>query len=251
MTKRIVLVFLFSISLLLSGCTDLENEENLVEEVVIDYTLFDKTVTNYSESETVDEELYAVYYYDSTDENSDDLYAYFLSMYSEFYTFNLYVLDTLDVEDDSLFGGYDGTPLIYLFKDDELYNTYTGSEEIEEFFMEYLELDYDLFPDHIKTSAADSLQLSDGTYIEYYYGEYCSHCRTVKPDLLYLFFMNSDLEFYLFNTTQMDGSVTIPGFLGTPTVYIVKNHEVVASYVGSIEVMEFIEDYNEGLIDLE
>lgn len=241
--RKIILISMLLL-LTLTGCES--------KEVIIDYSLFLNSVSTYEESEVIEDDFYAMYYYQSTDSNSDDLYESFLTSYNQFDTFKLYVLDTAELADDtSKFGEYTDEPIIYLIKDNNVEETFKGSEGISTFFMKYLELDYSMFEDRMVTDRTQSLIISDSLHFEYYYSENCSHCRIVKPDLLYFFLTNEDLEFYLFDVVALEGSVQIEEFVGTPTLFVIENNVVIKSYIGSVAIPEFIEGYNEGTITFE
>ena len=64
------------------------------------------------------------------------------------------------------------------------------------------------------------------------------------------FFLELELEFYLINVSEVLGIPKIEGFIGVPALYIIADNEPVEEYIGSIEIIEFIDDYNDGLIDL-
>jgi hypothetical protein len=241
--KKNVLVFVLLL-VLLSGCEK--------EKIVVDYSVFSNKVSTYETSEMIDEELYAVYYYDSSDQNSNNLYELFLEAYNLFDTFKLYVLDTAELEGDaSTFGAYAGEPIIYFVRNNIVEETYKGVDGVNAFFVKYLRLDYNLFEERKVDTLSKSLVVSDDIHIEYYYSVNCGHCQLVKPDLLYMFLLHEDLEFYLFDLGELGWGVTIDGFEGTPTLYVIENNEVISSYVGSENVKSFIEGYSQGFITVE
>lgn len=242
-------LILCALSILFLAACEREEVVPVTTGIVRDYTVFSRSLSTYEESETIEEELYAVYYYDSTDSRSNDVYESFYTAYKLFDTFNLYVLDTAElVNSTSVFGEYIDKPIIYLVRDNKVEKTFSGEEGVSDFFQKYTTLEYTLFEDQMIKDVNQSLFVSDNIHFEYYYSKICSHCRTVKPDLLYFFLLNEDLEFYLFDLGELNGDVTIEGFRGTPTLYVIKDNEVIETYIGSLEIPEFIEAYNKGLI---
>ncbi len=241
------IVFLFLFLLLLSGCTKDEPKVD-IKDLVIDYSVFD-VLASYEETSSITDTAYALYYYDSTNPNSDEYYEMFYRSYFVFDTINIYVIDVALLQNDiSDFGIYEGIPMIKLIKDDDVLESYVGYEEIEEFFLEYSELDYSIFEDNMITDAMKSSTLSDGLYFEYYYSVYCSHCKLVKNELLGFFYFHDDLDVFLFDTSSINTNPQVEGFQGTPTLYVFKDNQVIAEYVGSEAIPEFIEGYNDGTI---
>ena len=237
--RKNALVFAL-IVLLLSGCDT---------KIDVDYTVFSAAFNTYEESESVEEDIYAVYYYDSKDEKSDEAYESFLKLYNQFDTFKLYVLDTAELTNEtSNFGEYSTEPIIYLVRNNSVAETFKGVDGVTAFSLKYSELDYSVFEDKMVNDITKSLMITDDLHFEYYYSDICSHCKLVKPDLLYFFLVNEDLDLYLWNTGKFEEKVSIEGYLGTPALYVVDNNVVIASYVGSLQIPEFIEGYNSGEI---
>lgn len=223
--KKIVLLLLFAITL--TGCE--ETPDTLV-------------YSSYEEIESINESYYAVYYYNSNDINNDNYYQDNQELYESYYLFNTYVLDASLVEDTSNFGEYDGLPVVHVIKNGVVVSTYKGSE-ISDFELKYFSLDYDDFANSKATTYDDVLNQSDDMYIEYYYSVTCSHCRTVKPDVLEFFYNNPDLEFTLYDLSVIDGDVPIEEFIGTPTMYVIENNQIKEAYIGSTEILEYLDSY--------
>ena len=148
----------------------------------------------------------------------------------------------------SNFGEYKDEPILYLVIDNVVLETYKSVDGITNFFERYTELSYSLFEDSKASNLNQSLLISDDLHFEYYYSESCSHCKLVKPDLLYFFLEHKELDFYLFDVGELGWGVTIEGFLGTPTLYVIDDNEILLTYVGPVEIQSFIDGYNQGII---
>ncbi len=111
------------------------------------------------------------------------------------------------------------------------------------------ELDYSDFEDHLISSYNQAENDFPNRYIVYYYGEYCSHCITVKPDILEFFNTFEALPFYILNISDASDLSSLEEFRGTPTVFIMSDNVVSEAYIGSVQVQEFIVDYSDIEID--
>jgi thioredoxin-related protein len=107
-----------------------------------------------------------------------------------------------------------------------------------------LELDYSDFQDHIVDSYDYVESIPNERYVIYYYGANCGHCATVKQDVLNFFYNFDLMPFYIIETGNTIDVSTLEEFQGTPTLFVMANGEIIDSYVGYIEVLEFVEIYN-------
>lgn len=365
--NKLLVFFVLTITITLSSCTPSQAQ--------LDYNDFTvHQVSSYFTSEQVSSNRYILYYYDSTDEPSNNIKSYVLNFFDDFDLLEYYLLDTTKIQSEtSDFGEYSGEPIIYVISSNKVYETYTGSEEIKNFIYKYnnITFDYDLFenqkittyqealeivndgyivyyyltscphciytepyflpwaftksaediyfmdgatvehPDQIPTELVilnsgtpilvlmsngkfsnefysgsedvigyinrtglndikttvstldyndfpyaqfndfgQSLIISDELHLEYYYSSYCGHCKKIKPDLLSFFNELEVLEFYIMDTSKSIGVPSIKGFNGVPVLYLVKDNQVVAEYLGSAQIPAFIEAYKNGEIDL-
>lgn len=123
----------------------------------------------------------------------------------------------------------------------------TGADEITSGLSDF---EYSDFADHFMDSYDDSLVISDNLHFEYYFSPYCSHCNSIKTEVLGFFDDNQDLEYYMLNIVGATGQINIEEFEGVPSLYLVNNNQVQVSYIGAIQISDFIEAYNNGEIDL-
>jgi len=106
--------------------------------------------------------------------------------------------------------------------------------------------DYTDFPEHLITSYEEAETMTSNKYIVYYYSTNCGHCKEVKQDVLGFVDNFDTLPFYIFNIQDaqyMDVS-SLEEFRGTPTVFVMSDNKVLEAYVGSVEVLQFINIYN-------
>lgn len=84
---------------------------------------------------------------------------------------------------------------------------------------------------------------SDDKYVVYYYQEECGHCITLKQDILTFALDFNYLDFYIIDISKTPDFPNYQEFRGTPTVYVISDHSIVESYVGSEEILGFIDVY--------
>lgn len=106
------------------------------------------------------------------------------------------------------------------------------------------ELDYIDFVDHIKPTYVAMESIEDERYISYYYGATCGHCEDVKQSILGFFYNFDQMPFYILEVGAAQDVTILDEFLGTPTVFVMANGEVLESYIGVNQIYEFIEKYN-------
>ncbi|MCK5761866.1 MAG: thioredoxin family protein [Candidatus Izimaplasma sp.] len=107
------------------------------------------------------------------------------------------------------------------------------------------DLDYSDFEEHLISSYSAAENDFENKYVVYYYGRYCGHCETIKPDLLDFFDTFETLPFYIFNINDALDFSNLEEFVGTPTLYVMSDGEVIESYVGSNNIPKFIAKYRE------
>ncbi|WP_158497943.1 thioredoxin family protein [Candidatus Izimaplasma bacterium HR1] len=339
----------------------------------VSYSDFEEqSLNSYYQSETISNNRYVLYYYDSSDEASKEIQKEILKFFKDFELLDFYLLDTSTLElEVSNFGLY-SEPVIYIISSNRVYEEYKGITAISEFIVEYsnIEFDYDLFEaqhissyeeilaienesyilyyyldscphciaskpymlpwaftksaediyfmegstvpnadqkpteliilnsgtpilvlmsngkfanefysgkkdvlnyidevgdgdiiakellldydefDEFSIDYFDTLTISDNLHFEYFYSPYCSHCEAIKQELLLFLDGLVNIDFYLIDTSTADGVSKISSFRGTPSLFIVNDNEVVAEYVGSLDIPNFIENYINGEIDL-
>jgi thiol-disulfide isomerase/thioredoxin len=112
-------------------------------------------------------------------------------------------------------------------------------------------LDYDDFSDISLESNADAENMSNNIYIVYYYQESCSHCLTIKEDILAFADTFTLIDFYIIDTSSVDDIPSVPGYSGTPSVFVFSGGEVIERYVGFENIPLFIDIYSNLEVELD
>lgn len=124
--KILLIALTLIIAMTLSSCTLFKQDYNHFS---------DQEVSDYYTAEHISNNRYILYYYNSLDEPSEDLKEDMLSFFKDFDLLEYYLLDTSNVEHrTSIFGGYDGDPIIYVVSSNKVYESYIGAEEINTFY---------------------------------------------------------------------------------------------------------------------
>ena len=113
------------------------------------------------------------------------------------------------------------------------------------------ELDYSDFPDNLITTFEEAETMSNNKYIVYYYFTYCSHCSSVKQEILNFFLDYDTLPYYIFNiadANHIDVS-SLQEFEGTPTVFVMSGTDVLEKYQGADDIRNFISIYKDLNLD--
>lgn len=232
--------------------------------IELDYDTFsDQHISNLSELQDIDEEVYLVYVYFEGCQYADLIKDKVLEFAFTRSIEKIYFVDLYNIEDEIPLGFefvIDGSPQIVLMSKGEVSpEIMLGSTNVINYINELGNLpitldsallNYDDFENEHVFDNNQSLIISDDLHLEYYYSPVCSHCENIKQDILHFLVDNSSLEYYLFDLTRLNGNVQISGFEGTPTLYVVSNNQVVLKYEGTIEIREFFEGYQDGTIDL-
>lgn len=226
------------------------------------YDAFDNQhLTDINDALTINNSDYLLYVYDPTDEVAISLQESFLQFAFSKSIEDIYLVDITSVETipDELNVISLGNPMILLmsygvFADEY----YLGMDDITEYmdmvgdgdiYTSMNTLDYDDFADQHIADFNNTLTITDDLHLEYYYSPYCSHCNAIKTKMLSFFYYLDTVPYYLINTSSATGLVKIDGFMGTPSLYVINHGEVVESYIGSVQVPNFIDDYRQGNID--
>ncbi|QMS84734.1 thioredoxin [Candidatus Xianfuyuplasma coldseepsis] len=226
------------------------------------YDAFDNQhLSNINDALTINNSDYLLYVYDPSDEQAMSLQEAFLKFAFTKSIEDIYLIDhtTIETIPDELDTISMGNPMILLMS----YGVYAeeyylGSDEITQYmnivgdgdiYTSLNTLDYDDFIDHHLTNFGDTLTITDDLHLEYYYSPYCSHCNSIKTKMLSFLYYLDTVPYYLINTSSAVGLVKIDDFMGTPSLYVIYNGEVVESYIGSVQVPNFIDDYRQGIID--
>lgn len=110
---------------------------------------------------------------------------------------------------------------------------------------ELIELDYSDFPEHLLSTFSDAETIEDERYIVYYYGKNCGHCLDVKQEILNFFLDFTLVPFYILEVQDTPDTSGLEEFLGTPTVFLMADGQVLDSYIGSDKVRDFILTYED------
>jgi len=124
-----------------------------------------------------------------------------------------------------------------------LFITFTLSACVEEPVL--IELDYSDFPEHLLRSYEAAETIEDERYIVYYYGKNCGHCINVKQDVLHFFTTFTLLPFYILEVQDTPDASVLEEFVGTPTMFVMADGEVLDMYIGSVEIYDFFENYQD------
>jgi uncharacterized protein YxeA len=234
--------------------------------IVFEYSLFESQhITTYQEALEIQNDGYIIYYYFTSCPHCINTKPYFLPWAFTKSAEDIYFMDGSTVENPDqipteLVILNSGTPILVLMSNGKFANEYySGSAPVIEYINEVgtgdiipqeNDLDYDDFQDFAFTDFGQMLTISDNLHFEYYYSTYCSHCKSIKLDMLSFLNHLNEVEFYILNTSISTGTPIIENFRGVPALYLVYNNQVVAEYVGSIQIPMFIEAYQNGEIDL-
>jgi len=240
--KKLLAILIFIITITLSSCTLFE----------LDYADFsDNKVETYFDSEQVSHNRYILYYYDSADEPSEDVKPELLKFFKDFDLLEFYLLDTSNIQSEtSLFGAYEGEPVIYVISSNQVYETYKGSLEISNFINDYSNIifDYDLFDKQHITTYEQALEIQKDGYIIYYYLPSCPHCINTKPYFLPWAFTKNAEDIYFMDGTSIENADQIPTELvilnsGTPILVLMSYGKFANEfYSGSEPVQEYIKE---------
>lgn len=99
---------------------------------------------------------------------------------------------------------------------------------------------YSDFPNLLIYDSDMQLNMSDGTYYIYFYGSSCSHCITIKQDVLTIIASLEDDTVYLVDTDfyYINSSINVTG---TPSLVKVVDHRVNRIYSGTTDVLSALE----------
>lgn len=229
--------------------------------IVYEYDLFEaQHITTYEEALSIEKDLYIIYYYlpncPFCMETKPSFLPWAFSKSAEdIYFMNGTTIENADQIPTELIGLNSGTPILLLMSNGKFANElYSGTDEVLGFINKissgdiHLNLDYsDFKDDHI--DFFETLDITSDLHFEYYYSPTCAHCNLVKGQLLSFFYNQKEVPYYFINITDADGTVRIADFSGTPSLYLVKDKKVVAKFIGSVEIPNFIDEYNQGKID--
>ena len=234
-------------------------------DIEFDYDLFeDQHLDSIYDALEIENDSYILYYYLDNCPYCIQMKPHFLPWAFSKSAEDIYFINGAEVESPDtlptdLIVLQSGTPIIVVMSNGEFANEYySGPDDV----MEYIErvgedpitsplvdLDYGDFSDYIISDLDETLLLSDGIYIEYYYSPNCFYCNEVKTDILRFLFTVENLDYYLINMSGASGRVKIDNYIGTPSLYVIYENQVLLSFIGKLNVLKFISDYNDGTLD--
>jgi|GEM_PF-1886893 len=250
-----------------TGSEEIKNFINKYEDLEITIDLFESQhITSMNGVQDSTDDSIIIYYYNPEDETSVTYNETFLPWaytknIEDIFFINVQELDEFDELSTDIQNALLANPSVFVMSYGQFaQESYTGPIFIDS-YLDYIGndeisgkeslYDYADFSDHALTSFDQTLTISDNLHLEYYYSPYCSHCNAIKSRVLAFFSNNSELEYYIINSVEATGNPKIEDYRGVPALYIIdENNEVVASFLGSIQIPKFINDYNAGLINL-
>lgn len=232
--------------------------------IEFDYDLFeDQHLTTYEEVLNIESDSYILYYYLNNCPYCIQTKPYFLPWAFTKNVEDIYFMEgssvqNADVLPTELIVLNSGTPILVLMSNGEFTNEfYSGTDSVlgyinevgtDKIIPDIMNLEYtDFLYNHIDYT--ETLTITDELHFEYYYSPFCAHCNYIKTDILYFLNRYSDIEYYLIDTSSANGTVKIDSFIGTPSLYVVYNGEVIDEYIGSQAIPQFIIGYKNGSID--
>lgn len=226
----------------------------------LDYGNFsDQTLTSYYQTETISNNRYVLYYFDSTDESSENIKQEILSFFEDFDLLEYYFLDTSTIEsEESMFGEYISEPIVYVISSNQVLEEYKGETQIIEFIGTYssIEFDYDLFESQHLSTYEEVLNIEDDLYILYYYLNNCPYCMETKPYFLPWAFTKNVENIYFMEGSSVPNADQLPTELivlnsGTPILVLMSNGKFANElYSGTEDVLNYINTIADGEIAL-
>lgn len=124
--------------LVLTACQSEEAEEYQYSDLDV------PQVSSYLEGETMDGK-YILYYYSETCPGCNAVKEEIIPFFMEFSLLDVYLLNTADMHDISVFTEFVGTPSLFIIDGSKtLYETYIGVDKVREFMDTYGEMDINL-----------------------------------------------------------------------------------------------------------
>lgn len=119
------------------------------------------------------------------------------------------------------------------------------------------DLDYSDFADDHLNSWAKALTQEEDQYLLYYYGVNCSHCKTIKQEILNFanendaslkvyFIESGEVSYENYEMYPVNDPLTGEPIPGTPTVIVVTDGRARAMLVGPSPIKDLLLKINEG-----
>jgi thioredoxin-related protein len=244
----------------LTACTEEETPDQ-----TIDYNDFEE-VGSFETALSKEEESYLLYFYSETCSICVNVKSDVLSFFdTNQELMKVYMMDVYNTEGNyrsiDLGEGAElvGTPTLILVENGAVRSFFQGSVEIEQ-YMECgvetdiadcgLELEYNDF--EFLSHFDNALLKEEATYLLYFYSETCGHCQNIKVDVLQFINEHQDtIKVYLVDARTVEGSHLSldlgdgETLSGTPTLVVVEGGTVTEYFVGTPDILGYIETYTE------
>lgn len=231
----------------------------------LDYDVFeDQHLSSVSDALLIEHDNYIVYYYLENCPHCIAAKEEFLAWAITKNIEDIYFINGAEVEAPENFPTdliilQSGTPMLILMSNGVFMDEYySGTEAVLDYIeavgsapiitMDF-ELDYEDFIENTLSSYTETVSITNELHFEYYYSPTCPHCNAIKTTILNFLKNQDEVDFYIINASSATGVPKIEGFRGVPALYLIQNNEVVAQYIGSLDIPAFIEDYYKGNID--
>jgi len=228
MKKLLVILML----LLLAAC---EPEETFEYE----YSDLDsEQVTSYMEGETMDGK-YILYYYSETCPGCNDVKQDIIPFFMEFSLLDVYLLNTAEMFDISLFTEFVGTPSLFIIDGSKnLYETYIGVQRVRIFMETYedINLTLNMF-DQQKVNTFEAYEQKESTMYTLLYSEDIEMSQLLLKELFRL----SSVSLTLINVDEAETDlIALFDYDTVPTLVV--NDETNEYIQGEQYILNYLED---------
>lgn len=228
MKKLLVILML----LLLAAC---EPEETFEYE----YSDLDsEQVTSYMEGETMDGK-YILYYYSETCPGCNDVKQDIIPFFMEFSLLDVYLLNTAEMFDISLFTEFVGTPSLFIIDGSKnLYETYIGVQRVRTFMETYedINLTLNMF-DQQKVNTFEAYEQKESTMYTLLYSEDIEMSQLLLKELFRL----SSVSLTLINVDEAETDlIALFDYDTVPTLVV--NDETNEYIQGEQYIINYLED---------
>ncbi len=266
-TPSVVIMSSQKLSEVYSGVEEIREFITEYSNLELDYDAFvNQHITTYQEIQNISNDVFILYYYDESCstcvEVKDTILEWaFTKNIEDIYFMNK--SDVVSTEELPMYlntSGNDSPVLVVLNYGEATGEYYSTAESIFEYIeqignnaissgYEVRELDYSDFESIHLYTYDEAKTVTLDLHIEYFYSPTCSHCQLVKEDLLLMFNDLDEIPFYFLDASSISLGTRPEEYNATPIIFIIKDGEIVTQFRGSVEVGNFIDDYNNGLID--
>lgn len=102
------------------------------------------------------------------------------------------------------------------------------------------------------TDFSEVLKQDEDKYLIYYYSESCGYCQQIKDTVLdFAFENNADMKVYLVDAYNVEGDTNPFEGLGTPSMFVVEDGAITATFRGASDIPNALGDINDGSYEFE